>query len=102
MSNDERTPGQRPFWCLDEQPVDPPMTCTRTGADIVEWCRYFARKGVTWEVGFFAEDRLSLDGLDAGPTVVRVFDPEQDLTPDEAEAFALAIIDAVKTAQTRP
>lgn len=59
-------------------------------------------KGVTWEVGLFAEDRLSLDGFDAGPTVVRVFDPECGLTTDEAERFALAIIDAVKTAQQHP
>ncbi|MFS4490540.1 hypothetical protein [Dietzia kunjamensis] len=78
------------------------MIATATGAQIVTWARYFAPKGVTWDVGVFAEDRLSLDGLDAGPTFIRVFDPECDLTPDEAERFALAIIDAVKTAQQRP
>ncbi|MEH6380385.1 hypothetical protein CEY15_02360 [Dietzia natronolimnaea] len=78
------------------------MTEKATGAQIVTWARYFAPKGVTWDVGLFAEDRLSLDGLDAGPTFIRVFDPECDLTPAEAEQFALAIIDAVKTAQQRP
>ena len=96
----DRTPGQRPAWCLDDQPEEP-MIETATGAEIVTWSRYFGPKGVPWSVGIFAEDRLSLDGLDAGPTFIRVFDPECDLTPEEAERFALAIIDAVKTAQTR-
>lgn len=96
-----RAPGQRPAWCQASEPEEP-MIATATGAQIVTWARYFAPKGVTWDVGVFAEDRLSLDGLDAGPTFIRVFDPECDLTPDEAERFALAIIDAVKTAQQRP
>lgn len=99
MSTDTRTPGQRPDWCLDDQPEEP-MTETATGAEVVTWSRYFAPKGASWDVGIFAEDRLSLDGLDAGPTFIRVFDPECDLTPDEAEQFALAIVDAVKAAQS--
>lgn len=99
--SDERAPGQRPDWCQAPEPEEP-MTEVATGAQIVTWGRYFAPKGVTWDVGLFAEDRLSLDGLDAGPTFIRVFDPECDLTPDEAERFALAIIDAVKVAQQRP
>lgn len=101
MSTDTRTPGQRPSWCLASEPEEP-MIDNTTGAEVVAWSRYFGPKGVPWSVGIFAEDRLSLDGLDAGPTFIRVFDPECDLTPDEAEQFALAIIDAVKTAQQRP
>ena len=94
----ERIPGQRPAWCHAAEPEEP-QTEVGTGAHIVTWARYFAPQGVPWEVGLFAEDRLTADGFGAGPTRVQVFDPERDLTPDEAEQFALAIIDAAKTAQ---
>lgn len=90
-----RAYGQRPTWCRDTTPEEP-MIDTRTGADVVTWARYFGPRGSAWDVGLFSEDHLSGDGLTTTPTVIRVFDPECDLTADEAEAFALAILDAVR------
>lgn len=94
----ERTPGQRPAWCLDTEPED--HSSARDGQTMfATWSRYFTPSGVPWGVGLFAEDVTTADGIIAGPTRVKVFDPERELTLDEAEQFALEIIDAVKTAQ---
>ncbi|MCT2076303.1 hypothetical protein [Dietzia cinnamea] len=101
MSTDTRTPGQRPSWCLDAEPED--HSSARDGQTMFStWSRYFGPRTAAWGVALLAEDVTTADGIDAGPTVVRVYDPERELTLDEAEQFALAIIDAVKTARTRP
>lgn len=93
-----RTPGTQPAWCLDTEPED--HSTSRDGQTMfATWSRYFTPRGVPWGVALITEDTTSADGIEAGPTHVQVFDPERPLTLDEAEQFALEIIEAVKTAQ---
>ncbi|MCT2029515.1 hypothetical protein M3D00_05000 [Dietzia cinnamea] len=96
----ERAPGQRPAWCLDDAPED--HSSARDGQTMFStWSRYFTPAGAPWGVALIAEDTTTADGIMAGPTRVQVFDPERPLTLEEAEAYALEVIEAVKAAQTR-
>lgn len=97
----DRAPGQRPAWCLDTEPED--HSSARDGETMFStWSRYFGARELPWGVALIAEDTFTADGVEAGPTEVHIYDPERALTLDEAERFALDIIDAVKTAQNRP
>lgn len=101
MSTTSRAPGQRPHWCLDTEPED--HSSAPDGQTMFStWSRYFGPRTAAWGVALLAEDTYTAEGVIAGPTEVRTYDPERSLTVDEAEQFALAIIDAVKTAQQRP
>lgn len=91
-----RAPGQRPLWCK----TDPEEAWSPDGARIFNtWAREFGPRSAPWGVDLIDEDVTTLDGIETTGTCVRVYDPERPLTLEEAEQFALAIIDAVKTAQ---
>lgn len=96
--DNHRSPGEKPAWCLETEAEDTGVD-RKTGAQFHTWVRSFSRPGKSWGVDLLAEDVTTLDGTTAYPTTVRVYDPERALSPVEAEEFALAIIDAIKTAR---
>ena len=92
-----RTPGQRPAWCPHQQPE---QAHTPDGARMfTTWVRECSPRTVPWGVDLVDEDIYTGDGVQTTGTRVQVYDPERPLTLDEAEQFALHLIDAVKTAQ---
>ena len=91
-----RAPGQRPAWCN----ADPEEGWSPDGARIFHtWAREFGPRSAPWGVDLIDEDVTTLDGIQTSGVGIRVYDPERTLTLDEAEQFALAIIEAVKAAQ---
>lgn len=92
-----RSPGERPAWCQQHRPEDT-GTDNTTGTAVFAWSRNFGTTAVG--VDLIAEDHLTADGSAAGETLVYPYPTERGgMALNQAEQFALLVIEAVKVAR---